>query len=467
MSSIDERGGHVGARHGLAALRDLRAANVFGAAARFGVDAELSRVAVHVHGARRPLPGPTWASACPNVGERLRGRRQAREHRRGARIAPPTMTTSPATRRRSSLAAAGARSGRSRAACEPRLRAQQVDRGEQHRAQSSAILTSSALPYDVCPQRRERRQVEQRRADPRRDRAPSTEKSATLEKRGTATASPATRRCPRQRGPQHEQPDEPADPQGARRRGASSRVRARGRAARSGPRGPTSPGRSSIGRRRASAPASASSSATDRCSRSGRSTRIASPAATTNRREAQLEVEVAPAERRDRASAARSRPRRTPSGARTPRSPSRRRPAPRRARPRRRSRTRSTRRAASVPGTRRTTGRAIDRSRSTKSPSAAIMREEHEPARGHEPRLGGASREMRRDHELRRRPRVRPDRERERAAHRVAVHRDRAPVDEVPALRAGPGAAGRASVSASAGERRRRPGRLAGGRPRR
>ncbi len=40
-----------------------------------------------------------------------------------------------------------------------------------------------------------------------------------------------------------------------------------------------------------------------------------------------------------------------------------------------------------------------------------------------------------RDHELRRRARVRADRERERALHRMPVDRDRAPVDEVPALR--------------------------------
>ena len=85
-----------------------------------------------------------------------------------------------------------------------------------------------------------------------------------------------------------------------------------------------------------------------------------------------------------------------------------------------------------VPDTRRTTGRAIA-IRSTNSPIAAITREEDDPARRDEPRrrrrLGD-----RRDHELRRRPRVRPDGERERAAHRMAVDGDHAPVDEVPAL---------------------------------
>ena len=57
-----------------------------------------------------------------------------------------------------------------------------------------------------------------------------------------------------------------------------------------------------------------------------------------------------------------------------------------------------------------------------------------------------------RDRELRRRPRVRADRVGERALHRVAVDRDRPPVDQIPALRQ-MRRSGTTSVSGFAGER--------------
>ena len=60
-------------------------------------------------------------------------------------------------------------------------------------------------------------------------------------------------------------------------------------------------------------------------------------------------------------------------------------------------------------------------------------REEGEPARSHQLGRRGGFRDGR-DHELRRRSRVRSDGEREGAPHRVAVDRDHPPVDEVPAF---------------------------------
>src|SRR5437764_860082 len=59
--------------------------------------------------------------------------------------------------------------------------------------------------------------------------------------------------------------------------------------------------------------------------------------------------------------------------------------------------------------------------------------QERHPARNEQPRCGGGLRDLR-DRELRRRPGVGPDGERERSLHRVPVDGDGAPVDEVPAL---------------------------------
>ena len=85
-----------------------------------------------------------------------------------------------------------------------------------------------------------------------------------------------------------------------------------------------------------------------------------------------------------------------------------------------------------VPCRRRTSGRR-DRDPQHEEADRAHHRQEHHPAGCDQARrrrrLGD-----RRDRELRRRAGVRPDREGEGAAHRMAVDRDRAPVDEVPAL---------------------------------
>ena len=82
---------------------------------------------------------------------------------------------------------------------------------------------------------------------------------------------------------------------------------------------------------------------------------------------------------------------------------------------------------------RRTAGRAMNRRRTIR-PIELITVRKDEPLRddqlGRRRRPGYVG-----DRELRRRARVRPDGERERALHRMSVDRDRAPVDEVPALR--------------------------------
>ena len=63
----------------------------------------------------------------------------------------------------------------------------------------------------------------------------------------------------------------------------------------------------------------------------------------------------------------------------------------------------------------------------------AHHRQEHHPPRDQQVQRGRRPGDAR-DRELRRRPRVRPDRIGERALHRVAVDRDRPPVDQIPAL---------------------------------
>ena len=128
------------------------------------------------------------------------------------------------------------------------------------------------------------------------------------------------------------------------------------------------------------------------------------------------------ARRRRRTSAA-SRPRSTPRGRRGS-------PAGRAAR-RRRTRPRAAR--SLVPSMRRTTGRAIA-SRSASRPIALITERNISPARDEQRGRGRGLGDVR-DHELRVGPGVRPDRELERALHRMAVDRDRPPVDEVPPLR--------------------------------
>ena len=149
-------------------------------------------------------------------------------------------------------------------------------------------------------------------------------------------------------------------------------------------------------------------------------------------REAELEVEVAAAERRDvqqrhERAEVRHRAQREVGG--REQRVERDRDEPDDCRDEERDRERAQARA------RRRAGRPAARSRAAAraARSRPSPTRNDDPARGHEPRRRGRLR-GRRDRELRRRPGVRPDRERERAAHRVAVDRDRAPVDEVPAL---------------------------------
>ena len=86
-----------------------------------------------------------------------------------------------------------------------------------------------------------------------------------------------------------------------------------------------------------------------------------------------------------------------------------------------------------VPSTRRISGRAISDPQREQA-DRDHHRQEHHPARDQQLRRLRARRDL--GHwELRRGPRVGTDGVRERALHRMAVDRDRAPVDQVPALR--------------------------------
>ncbi len=113
---------------------------------------------------------------------------------------------------------------------------------------------------------------------------------------------------------------------------------------------------------------------------------------------------------------------------------------------------------ARTPGTARPAGRAIS-SRRASRPIGAITDDEHQPARDQQ--LGrDRGRRDARDLELGRRARVGPDRVGEGPLDRVAVDRDRAPVDQVPALeQPGPQRA-RRSVSGFDRRALRRPGGL-------
>ncbi len=109
-----------------------------------------------------------------------------------------------------------------------------------------------------------------------------TETNATFEKRGTVTASPATR-LPAERLPQTTSrptsPPSQSEPE-ARWSQSSSSETPRGAVC---PACPEVPGRTSTAAAAASAPPVAASSAIERCSRRGRSTQTAIQAATQNR----------------------------------------------------------------------------------------------------------------------------------------------------------------------------------------
>ena len=212
----------------------------------------------------------------------------------------------------------------------------------------------------------------------------------------------------------------------------ASRAAARARAASVWPAWPASPGMTSVAAPAASAPAGRE----QLCHRARRPLRAVDRERDRSRHaeegEHELELEVAAPERRGVRTAGRARRDRTPSGARTGRSRARRRPALRPAGPRARRGTRSRAAAARSRSRAARRGRAIS-ARRTNSPSAANS--ERNTTQRAIRSCGVAAVSLSDGHaELRRRPRVRADREREGAAHRVAVDRDHAPVDEVPAL---------------------------------
>ena len=125
----------------------------------------------------------------------------------------------------------------------------------------------------------------------------STETNATFEKRGHADRrAPATRRAAGRLRQSDEQPDRARRARSSRRRGGASRAASASRAARSARRDRGARDDSTAAAA-ASAPTPASSSAIERCSRSGRSTQMRDQAATHEEREAELEVDVAAAER--------------------------------------------------------------------------------------------------------------------------------------------------------------------------
>ena len=261
----------------------------------------------------------------------------------------------------------------------------------------------------------------------------STEPSATFEKRGTTHRQ--RRRRARAAGRLSQSTSRPTSPPSqtepaARCSQSNSSVSPRGEVCAACP---AAPGHDQHrGRGRAARRSVAASSAIERCSRSGRSSHSAIQAGEAEQREAELEVDDRAPERGHAETAARARRGRTPSAASRWRSRSRGTRGSRSARAPTRPRTRPTRRAGSTPSTRLISGRAIS-IRSTNSPIATITDRNISPARDQQLRRGRGRRDVR-HLELRRRPRVRADGVGERALHRVAVDRDRAPVDQVPAL---------------------------------
>ena len=253
-------------------------ANAFGAAALFGCDEHLQRVAGSAAPSAATVPGPTRASADPPSRARWRRRGKAREERRREDGAGDDQRP----RRRRAAAAASPPTRRAPArASRGFVRSRLTGREQPSPRASRPALTRITLPYEVCQSAASDRQVEHRRPDARcrAARAPST--NATFEKRGTATTSPATRSRRGQAAPEDEQADEPADPD---RAGDEVQPVEQQRRA---PRGAVWAGvagdaraSTSTAPAAASAPAAARSSATERCGRSGRSSQIAIHAAT-------------------------------------------------------------------------------------------------------------------------------------------------------------------------------------------
>ena len=337
MSSIAKVDGDVRAGDRAAVLRDLEREAV---RRRCLVRAHEHFQRIPALRARRMRPGPGRPSRarCPP----RRGTSTAARGSRGARRrATAPATTSDLDRHEPRAARRRPPAGRRAGRHEPRLRPQEVDRRRApSRAASSPALTRITFPYDGRPERREDRQVEHRGPDPgaeehERPRRARRSRSAGRRRRARDGRSAAARAPP-----EHEQPDQAAEPE---RAGADVEPverdgePARRRSARRGRRRPGS-------RRRAAAaattPIPARSSAIDRCSRSGRSTQIAIQRGGDEEREAQLAGRRSRGRTRSSARAARARRRRRTSAASRPRSTPRGRRRSRRGRASRRPRRR-------------------------------------------------------------------------------------------------------------------------------
>ena len=301
------------------------------------------------------------------------------------------------------------------------------------------------------------------RQRPGDDRAVTTETNATFEKRGTATASPATREPPEDSRQSTSRPTSPPiqiEPE-ARCSQSKSSDQPRGAVCAACP---AAPGMSS-------AAARGEHSADSREQLGQRPPLAFGPVdpdreRRPRRRKARStihEIDEPAPERRDAHERDERIRLRTPSAARSPPSPAAGRPGSRRARRQQLTANATVTARRLVPPTRRTTGRAIA-SRNAARPIATITERKttHRAVTSLRCRggLGG-----RRDHELRRGARVRADGKGERSSYGVPVDGDRPPVDEVPPLRitlaAAPAAcrgppANAAAALSSPGYRRRR-----------
>ncbi len=168
--------------------RVMRTENAFGDGGAVRRHVEVEPVAVAGHDVRH-RPGPGVRAGASDPRERLRRRRQARE-RGGER--PHRRRAAPRARRAGAAAVAACRAAaaaeRRRGFVRSRLTA-----ARSIATRADRRLRDDRLAVRRLPQRGEGRQMEHRRRDRRRRAAPAPSTNATLEKRGTATARPATR----------------------------------------------------------------------------------------------------------------------------------------------------------------------------------------------------------------------------------------------------------------------------------
>src|SRR5262249_2968188 len=163
----------------------------FGTAARFGETRIASLYPFWVT-TLFTAPGPTCALAPPTEARAFEGGGRL-VSTAAASTAPVTSSDSPVTSRRNRLAAETPSSGRAVEALKRGTVRRRVTEASRSAAASNPILTSSALPYEVC--QNEARVGICCTAEP----VPAairtiTDANATFEKRGTQTARPATRR---------------------------------------------------------------------------------------------------------------------------------------------------------------------------------------------------------------------------------------------------------------------------------